>query len=688
MAKRALSGRESELGWNRGKLDDSRPCESGTGVLFRRRRRRQNMVDQVVITFPDGSRKEFQKGVTALEVAKSLSQRLAKEAVAARVDGEVHGVAEPIDHDARLELLTFDSEEGKDVYRHTASHVLAQAVKHLFPDTKFAIGPAIDEGFYYDFDTKQPFTPDDLEKIEAEMKKIVEQDIPVERFEVSRQEALDRFQGQPYKTELIMDLPADVSICFYKQGDFTDLCAGPHLPSTGRLKAIKVLNSAGAYWRGDEKRPMLQRIYATAFEKKAELDEYVNRIEEAKRRDHRRLGKDLDLYSISEELGGGLVLWHPKGGTVRQMVEDFWRAEHRRRGYEIVYSPHIAKLDLWKTSGHWNWYKDSMYSPMQIDDVEYLVKPMNCPFAILMYKTQGRSYRDLPMRWGELGTVYRYERSGALHGLLRVRGFTQDDAHIFCRPDQLEDEIIGVVELALFMMKSFGYKDYDIMLSIRDQQNKEKYAGTDEIWEKAEATLELALKKMGLPYKVDPGEAKFYGPAIDIKIKDELGRGWQGPTIQCDFNLPERFDINYVGDDGQQHRPVMIHRTVLGSMERFIGGLIEHYAGAFPTWLAPVQVKVLPITEKQYDYAKGIADSLRAQDIRVELDGRSEKVGYKIREAEVQKVPYMLVIGQKEQDSSVVSVRKRSKGDLGQVTLAQFVADIKAEIDSKAMESR
>jgi threonyl-tRNA synthetase len=640
----------------------------------------------VIMSFPDGSKKEYPQGITPGAIASDLGRSLARDAVAARVDGIVVGLATPVERDAAVELLTFDSEDGRQVYRHTASHVMAQAVKRLFPGTKFAIGPAIEDGFYYDFDPPSPFQPEDLEKIEAEMSRIIKEDLPVERFEVSREQALEMFKDEPYKTELILALPTGERISCYRQGDFTDLCAGPHLPSTGRIRAVKILNSAGAYWRGDEKRPMLQRIYATAYDKKSDLDEHVRRLEEARRRDHRRLGKELGIFSIVEECGGGLVLWHPKGGTIRQMVEDFWRLEHRRRGYDIVYSPHIAKLDLWKTSGHWNWYKDSMYSPIAIDEVEYMLKPMNCPFAILMYKSQGRSYRELPLRWGELGTVYRYERSGVLHGLLRVRGFTQDDAHLFCRPDQLEDEIVGVVELALFMMKSFGYKDCDIMLSVRDPENKQKYIGGDDVWERAEGTLAAALKRMNVPYQVDVGEAKFYGPAIDIKIKDELGRGWQGPTIQCDFNLPERFDITYTGEDGQRHRPVMIHRTVLGSMERFIGGLIEHYAGAFPVWLAPVQVKVLPITEKQHDYANRVADELRARDFRVELDARSEKVGYKIREAEVEKVPYMLIIGQKEADGGLVAVRKRGKGDLGATLLAKFTENLAAEVDAKVIE--
>ncbi|MGE5541735.1 MAG: threonine--tRNA ligase, partial [Bacillota bacterium] len=592
--------------------------------------------------------------------------------------------------DARIEFVTFDSQEGRDIYRHTASHILAQAVKRLFPAVLLGIGPAIQDGFYYDFGVDRPFTPEDLEKIEAEMKNIIKADYPVHRVEVSREQALSMFEGkgEKYKVELIQDLPEGEAISCYTQGDFTDLCAGPHLPSTGRVKAFKLLSVAGAYWRGDEKNAMLQRIYGTAFEDQASLDQHVERLEEAKRRDHRRLGKELDLFSMHEEGGPGLIYWHPKGGLVRQLIEDFWRQEHRRRGYDIVYSPHIAKLDLWKTSGHWGWYRENMYSPMKIDDVEYLLKPMNCPFHILMYKSATRSYRDLPMRWAELGTVYRYERSGVLHGLLRVRGFTQDDAHLFCRPDQLEDEIVGVIDLAQFMMKAFGYTNYEIMLSVRDPNDKSKYAGADDVWDAAESALKAALKRKDLPYVVGEGEAKFYGPAIDIALKDALNRGWQGPTIQVDFNLPERFDITYVGEDGQLHRPVMIHRTILGSMERFFGGLIEHYAGAFPLWLAPVQVKILPIAERHHDYAGVVAARLMAAGLRTEVDTRNEKVNYKIRQAEVDKVPYMLIVGDKEAATDEVSVRKRGEGDLGRQSMEKFAAAAQAEADPRKVGTR
>ena len=647
-------------------------------------------MESIRVRIGDKEVKEYPRGTTGLAIAADAGDEKARRAVAVRYNGEVVELSRPLDSDGEIEFVTFDVQEGRDVYRHTTSHVLAQAVKRLFPKARLGIGPAIEEGFYYDFDVSEPFTPEDLARIEDEMKKIMNADYPVERLEVSRSEALSMFaeKGEIYKVELINDLPEGQTISCYRQGEFIDLCAGPHLPSTGRIKAFKLLSVAGAYWRGDEKKAMLQRIYGTSFEDQGALNEYVARLEEARKRDHRRLGKELDLFSMHEEGGPGLIYWHPKGGTVRQTIEDFWRREHRKRGYDIVYTPHIARLDLWKTSGHWDWYKDNMYSPMKIDDVEYLLKPMNCPFHILMYKSATRSYRDLPMRWAELGTVYRYERSGVLHGLLRVRGFTQDDAHIFCRPDQLQDEIIGVIDLAQFMMKSFGYQNYDIMLSVRDPGNKAKYIGSDEVWTAAEGALVKALETKGLKYAVGEGEAKFYGPAIDITIKDALNRGWQGPTIQVDFNLAERFDLTYIGEDGQPHRPVMIHRTVLGSMERFFGGLIEHYAGAFPTWLAPVQVRVLPITERHHAYAAEVVEKLKAAGVRAELDSRNEKVNYKIRQAEVEKIPYMLVVGDREAASGQVSVRRRGRGDAGAMAMSDFVSQIREEIDSMQIALR
>ncbi|MBC7340649.1 MAG: threonine--tRNA ligase [Firmicutes bacterium] len=601
--------------------------------------------------------------------------------VAARWQGQVVDLTRELPEGAEPEFLTFADPEGANVYRHTAAHVLAQAVKRLFPEAKLGIGPAIEDGFYYDFDVPRPFTPEDLARIEEEARAIIAADYPIRRREVGREEARDFFasRGETYKVELIDELPEGATISLYDQGEFTDLCAGPHLPSTGWLAAFKVLHAAGAYWRGDERNPMLQRIYGTAFPRQEQLDQYVYRVEEARRRDHRRVGRELDLFSIHEEAGAGLVFWHPRGGVVRQIVEDFWRAEHRRRGYDIVFTPHVARLDLWKVSGHWDWYRENMYSPMDVEGVEYLLKPMNCPFHILMYRSQTRSYRDLPLRWAELGTVYRYERSGVLHGLLRVRGFTQDDAHIFCRPDQLQAELVGVLDLAQYMVESFGFSEYEIMLSVRDPANKQKYIGSDEVWEAAEGALLAALNQKELAYVVGEGEAKFYGPAIDITLKDALGRGWQGPTIQVDFNLPERFDLTYMGEDNREHRPVMIHRTVLGSMERFLGSLIEHYAGAFPTWLAPVQARVIPVADRHVPYGRQVVEKLARAGVRAEGDWRNEKVSYKIRAAQLEKIPYMLVVGDREEASSQVAVRHRSEGDLGPMSPDTFLARLREE---------
>jgi len=567
-----------------------------------------------------------------------------------------------------------------ETYRHSVAHVMAQAVRRLFPEARLAIGPPIADGFYYDFDLGRPFTPEDLEAIEAEMRKIIAADLPIERREVPRDEAEGFFgrAGEKYKVELIRDLPEGKAVSTYTQGDFTDLCAGPHLARTGEInpEAFKLLSVAGAYWRGDENREMLQRIYGTAYEDPADLQGHLERLEEAKRRDHRRLGKDLDLFSTSDEAGAGLVMWHPRGGLVRLLIEDFWRREHLRRGYDIVFTPHLAKADLWRTSGHLQWYKDSMYSGMEIDGIEYLVKPMNCPYHILMYKTRTRSYRELPLRWAELGTVYRYERSGVLHGLLRVRGFTQDDAHIFCRPDQLEAEIEGVIDLAVFLLRSFGFDRYQMELSLSDPDHMDKYAGDQAQWREAEKVLEAILQRRGEDYVKAPGEAAFYGPKIDIKLIDALDRGWQGPTIQFDFNLPERFDLTYMGEDGKEHRPYMVHRTVLGSMERFLGSLLEHHAGALPVWLSPIQVRVLPVSERVLDYAGKVKASLSAAGLRVDVDSRNEKVGYKIREAQLEKVPYMLIVGDREAEAGTVAVRHRSQGDLGPRALEDFAESV------------
>ena len=565
-----------------------------------------------------------------------------------------------------------------ETIRHSASHIMAQAVASLFPGVKFGIGPAIADGFYYDFDLPRSLTPEDLATIEAKMQEIIAADSPFLSDDMDKETASKVFKSQPYKIELINELPNE-TLTIYRQGSFVDLCRGPHVNSTGDIKAFKLLSIAGAYWRGDEHRPMLQRIYGTAFETKEDLEEHLRKIEEAAKRDHRELGKTLDLFSIHEEAGAGLIYWHPKGALIRHVIENFWKSEHFKRGYDLVYTPHLAKVDLWKTSGHWNYYQDSMYPPIDIEGQEHVIKPMNCPGHILMYKTQLRSYRQLPLRWAELGTVYRWERSGVLHGLTRVRGFTQDDAHIFCRPDQLENEVVGVVDFACYMLKTFGFNEYVVKLSTRP----EKYAGTLEIWEQATETLRRALERLHIDYAVDPGEGVFYGPKIDISLRDSLGRTWQGPTTQVDFNLPERFDLSYVGDDGFEHRVVMIHRTVLGSMERFFGCLIEHYGGAFPVWLAPVQVIIIPITGKHAEYARKIADELKEAVIRVEIDERNERMNFKIRDAQMQKVPYMIIVGDAETASSTISIRFRNGQVMKSCPLPGFKEDVKAAIEAR-----
>jgi threonyl-tRNA synthetase len=556
---------------------------------------------------------------------------------------------------------------------------MAEAILLQFPEARFGIGPATSEGFYYDFDLPRSLTPEDLATIESKMREIIASNSPFLREEVDKEKAHEIFGSQPFKLELIDELP-DEMVTVYRQGSFVDLCRGPHVTSTGEVKAFKLLSIAGAYWRGDEHRPMLQRIYGTAFETEEELESHLKKLDEAAKRDHRKLGKILDLFSIHEEAGAGLVYWHPKGAMIRNIIEDFWKSEHFKRGYDIVNIPHLAKIDLWKRSGHLEFYRDAMYPPIDIEGQGYLVKPMNCPGHILIYKTQLRSYRQLPLRWAELGAVYRWERSGVLHGLTRVRGFTQDDAHIFCRPDQLEDEVVGVVEFACFMLKTFGFDDYEVMLSTRP----EKYTGTIEVWEQATETLKRALERLQINYAIDPGEGVFYGPKIDISLKDSLGRTWQGPTIQVDFNLPERFDVNYIGDDGLEHRVVMIHRTVLGSMERFLGCLIEHYGGAFPTWLAPVQAVVIPITDQNLDYAREVALELKGEGTRVEIDERSERMNLKIRDAQLQKVPYMLIIGNEEVASSTVSIRLRNGQNIKAQPLSEFKAMVKTAVESKA----
>ncbi|MBI3600711.1 MAG: threonine--tRNA ligase [Nitrospinae bacterium] len=571
------------------------------------------------------------------------------------------------------------SENNLDTLRHSTAHIMAQAVKELYPDTKITIGPAIKDGFYYDFDRDKPFTIEDLNGIEKRMEEIIEADTPFERVEVSKEEARKIFKDESYKIELINEIE-DEKVSIYKQGGFIDLCRGPHLHSTGSVKAFKLLSVAGSYWRGNEKNKMLQRIYGTSFFAKKELDEHLHKLEEAKKRDHRKLGKELDLFSVDDEVGSGLINWHPKGALVRYIIENFWREEHYKNGYQLVYSPHIAKADLWHTSGHIDFYKDNMYSPMDVEGFSYIVKPMNCPFHIKMYKSRLKSYRELPIRWAELGTVYRYERSGVLHGLLRVRGFTQDDAHIFCRPDQLNSEIERVLNFTLYMLRAFGFNEFDVYLSTRP----EEYVGSLANWEKATDALKGALDKAGLKFEIDPGAGVFYGPKIDVKIKDSLERTWQCSTIQVDFNLPERFDVAYIGEDGSQHQPIMIHRALLGSLERFFGCLIEHYAGAFPLWLAPVQSRVMTITDRQNDYAGEIIKNLLESGIRGEADLRNEKIGFKIREAQMEKIPYMLIVGNKEVKSKTVSVRKRGGADTGTMEVGKFIEMVKEEIRVKS----
>lgn len=575
-----------------------------------------------------------------------------------------------------LKPLFPEDKEALEVLRHTASHVLAQAVKELFPEAKLGIGPAIEEGFYYDIAYSRPFTEEDLKLIEKKMKEIIKKNLALERKELSKDEALKLFQElkEDYKLELIQELE-DNKISLYTQGDFIDLCRGPHLLSTGQVKALKLLSVAGAYWRGDEKNPMLWRIYGTAFFKEEDLKAYLDHLEEIKKRDHRKLGRELELFLIEEDIGPGLVIWLPKGAIVRKIIEDFWKEEHLKRGYQLVYTPHIALRDLWKTSGHLDFYAENMYPPMELENRTYQLKPMNCPFHIYVYNQKRRSYRDFPLRFCELGTVYRFERSGVLHGLLRVRGFTQDDAHIFCREDQLEEELTKVLDLVIYFLRLFGFEEYEIYLSTRP----EKFVGDPAIWDKAESALKLALEHKGLAYQIDPGEGVFYGPKIDLKIKDVLGRFWQCSTIQVDFNLPERFDLVYVGEDNQFHRPIMIHRALLGSLERFLGVLIEHYAGAFPFWLAPVQIKVLTVTDRNIAYAEKVYESLKKAGFRVEKDFRSEKINYKIRSAQLEKIPYMLIIGDKEEQKGTISLRKKS----GEVVQDMALTDLMEKLFSE-----
>jgi threonyl-tRNA synthetase len=633
------------------------------------------------VSLPDGSRRHYDVPVSVLDVARDIGPGLAKAALAGKVDGRLVDVRHQITGDIALAIVTDRDPEGVEIIRHSTAHLLAQAVKELFPGAQVTIGPVIENGFYYDFAFERAFTPEDLEKIEKRMQELAKADLPVERSVMERDEAVVYFRnmGEAYKAEIIASIPEDQEISLYRQGDFVDLCRGPHIPSTGRLKAFKLTKVAGAYWRGDSHNEMLQRIYGTAWPNKDQLNAYLEQIREAERRDHRRIGTELDLFSIQEEAGGGLVFWHPKGARIRRVIENFWFELHERAGYDFVVTPHIANLELWKTSGHADFYSDSMYEPMEDDNQAFQLKPMNCPFHVLVYKDRLRSYRDLPLRWGEMGTVYRREMSGALHGLMRVRGFTQDDAHIFCREDQIESEIIGVLDLTLELLNAFGFKDFDINLSTKPEDS----VGSDAIWEHATASLRSAIEKKGLEYTLDEGGGAFYGPKIDIKIRDAIGRQWQCSTVQLDFNLPERFDMEYVSESNERRRPIMIHRALFGSLERFFGVLIEHYAGLFPLWLAPVQLAVLTITERQDDYARSVVEALRKKGLRVEADLRNEKIGFKIREHTLKRVPYLLVLGDREMETQTVAVRTRSGEDLGSMGIDPLLTRIQAEIASR-----
>src|SRR5512142_785177 len=665
------------------------------------------MAEQIKVKLPDGSVQEVPKGSTALDVARSISPRLADAALVAKVgplngseesgcsSGQGEGgngwqlvdLAKPIEQDASVRILTEKDPESLEVFRHSSAHLMAAAVLELFPETKLGHGPATESGFFYDFYRPTPFTPEDLQKIEAKMQEIVQRNEPYAREWLPRTEGLDKFKGEGdfMKCHFIEQFTKpDEKISLYKTGKFVDFCRGPHIPATGKIKAFKLLNVAGAYWLGDEKNPQLQRIYGTAFFSRKEMDEWLKQMEEAKRRDHRLLGKQLDLFSIQELAGPGLIFWHPKGGMMRKLMEDWMRDEYLKRGYSLVYTPHVARRQLWQTSGHEGYYAQNMFDIMELDDAEYRMKPMNCPFHILIYKDQLRSYRDLPVRLGELGTVYRYERSGVMHGLLRVRGFTQDDAHIFCTPEQIEDEIVGCMDFALETLRVYGFDKFQVELSTWDPNDRKSFAGSDEQWNHATQSLENVLKHRNIEYKTMPGEAAFYGPKIDIKLVDAIGRLWQLSTVQFDFNLPQRFELEYVGEDGQRHQPLMVHRALYGSMERFFGVLIEHYAGAFPVWLSPTQVVVVPISERHVEYAEKVAAQLKAAGVRVEVDARNEKMNAKIREHAMQKVPFLLVVGDKEAEANKVNVRTRGKDKTEDMPTAEFVEKIGKLIREKS----
>ena len=629
----------------------------------------------------DGEQGVFPAGVTVGEALFELGVR--KRAVGAVINDRVVDFWHRLEDDCEISSVKINAETGLELLRHTAAHVLAEAVQSLFPEAKVTIGPVIENGFYYDFDFSRGFTPEDIEKIESRMLEIIKKDRPLTRKSISRERALAVFSesGENYKVEIINDLPEEEEITIYDQTDWYDLCRGPHLPSTGMIKAFKLTGSAGAYWRGSEKNPMLQRIYGTAFWNKKDLRQYLRDVEEAKKRDHRKLGRELDLFSVNEEVGPGLILWHPRGAKVRSVIEDFWKREHVSRGYEILYTPHMAKLDLWRLSGHVDFYRENMFSSMEVENSDYQIKPMNCPFHILIYKSKTRSYRDLPIRWAEIGTVYRYERSGVIHGLLRVRGFSQDDAHIFCRPDQIGREISEVLRLTLDFLRTFGFDNYEVFLSTRP----EKFVGSEENWERSIEAIEQSLREVGLEYGIDEGGGAFYGPKIDLKIKDVLGRAWQCSTIQVDFNLPERFGMEFVGEDNARHTPIMIHRAIFGSMERFFGILIEHYGGAFPLWLSPEQVRVASVSRDQAEYCEEVCEKLRSRGIRVEMDLRNEKLGYKVREARVMKVPYLLIVGDKEVQTGTVAPRKYGEDAEEALPVESFIETVAAENDPRSL---
>ncbi len=644
-------------------------------------------MSSIQITLPDGSVQSVAVGIRPIDIARNISPRLADAAIAAKVNSETVDLDRPIETDATVQILTAKDPAALEVYRHSTAHLLALAVQELFPETHLGIGPPIDTGFYYDFERKTPFSPDDLEKIEAKMWELQAQNLKYERVTSPKREGLDKYRkmGEHMKVELIEERAGDVFSEYTLGPKFIDFCRGPHVGSTSKIKAFKLLSVAGAYWKGDEKRQRMQRIYGTAFFTRKDLDEYLVKLEEAKKRDHRKLGKELDLFSIQELAGPGLIFFHPKGGTVRKILEDWMRDEYIARGYSLVYTPHIARSDLWKTSGHYNFYAENMFTRMELDDAEYQLKPMNCPFHILIYADKQHSYRELPVRLGELGTVYRYERSGVMHGLLRVRGFTQDDAHIFCTPEQIENEVVNCLQFAIDTLSTFGFDKYEAELSTWDNGKSGKYDGSPEQWALAEGALKKASERLNLKVKVMPDEAAFYGPKIDMKLVDAIGRLWQLSTVQFDFTLPRRFGLEYIAEDGKAHQPLMVHRALYGSLERFFGILLEHYAGAYPMWLAPVQATVLPITDRQLDYARAVKQKLADAGLRVIIDDRSEKVNLKIREAQLQKIPYMLVVGDREQQSGQVSVRNRKHGDQGAQSVEAFLENARSLIAAKAL---